>query len=444
MPNNVLKCPNKYLLIISGFSLVILWLLLAVWSNQPVPVPVVGMLMVQFIAWLIVISMWIKCRDDEENLSKVMILLFACLMRMPSFYATPIYEDDYFRFLWDGWNFVTSGTPYNGPPENYFDEIGYSEQLQEVLYNVNYPEVPTIYAPICQVFFSLGALIKPLELWSLRLVIFVVEISILFLFSRVASARQLLLLAWCPLLVFESMFQVHPDFLAACFLVLAYFMRKREKNLWVGVFCALALGIKVTVFPCLTFLLWPLRKQGMIAFGVTMVAMYLPFILQGTQADIDGLRVFAREWEFNASLYSLGASYFPRDIVKFCMLGIFVIAFLFIWFSWQRRGGLHHEISQSVVAVYGVLFLVSPVVNSWYLLLILPFICLSPRLWSLAAIIVVSLSYVRGQTLPNSLLDDFQQPIWLLTLEYTIVIALLVYSIAKQRSSSKNLSIKDY
>ena len=115
------------------------------------------------------------------------------------------------------------------------------------------------------------------------------------------------------------------------------------------------------------------------------------------------------------------------------MLGIFTSAFLFIWLAWQRRGALQKEIPQTLVVVYGILFLVSPVVNSWYLLIILPFVCLAPRPWSIAALVVVSLSYVRGQTLPESPIDDFQQPLWLLVTEYTIVIGLAIYPWVKPR-----------
>jgi len=426
--------PHIRLLTTSGISLFLLWLVLAIWSNQAEPVPVVGMLLIQFVAWIIVICLWVKFRD-EKHLSKGLIIGLACLMRLPSFYASPIYEDDYFRFLWDGWNFTTTGNPYNGPPADYFDEDSYSEPLQEVLYNVNYPEVPTIYAPVCQVFFALGTLIEPLKLWSLRLVMLITELSVLLLFSRIATVRQLLLLAWCPLLIYESLFQVHPDFLAASFLMFAYCARKRDYHIWTGISCALALGIKVTVLPCLAFLLWPCRKQGILAFVISMLVMYIPFFIQGTRADIEGLMVFAREWEFNASLFSLGASYFSKEIVKLCMLGIFTVTFFYLWLCWTNRGAKQSEIPRALIAIYGVLFLVSPVVNSWYLLLILPFICLYPSLWSLSALIVVSLSYIRGQTLADSPLDDFQQPLWILILEYTVVLSLLAYSMIIQKSN---------
>ena len=385
--------------------------------------------------------LWKKFRDPQIRISKSTILWLALLMRLPAFYATPIYEDDYFRFLWDGWNFITTGSPYNGPPADYFDLPGHSELLQSILYNVNYPEVPTIYAPVCQAFFAIASFLEPLKLWPLRLVLLIVEMAMLLLFSRLASPRHLLLLAWCPLLVFENTFQVHPDCLAASFLVFAYFARQHQKHWLTGICCALALGVKVTAIPALTFLLWPLKKGKVIGFGLTVFLMYIPFFLQGSRADFDGLLVFTREWEFNASLFSIGAAFFPQTLVKLFMLGLFTASFLAIWFSWQRRGATQKDIPASLVGVYGFLFLVSPVVNSWYLLLILPFVCLAPRPWSVGALVLVSLSYVRGQTLPHSPLVDFQQPLWLQATEYTLVLVLVALPFAYRRFSKNETTL---
>ena len=424
--------------VLSGISLSLLWGGLAVWSNQEVPVPVFGMLMVQAVAWGIVLLAWKRLSDEKKNPRIGVLFSFAVLMRLPSFFAAPLYEDDYFRFLWDGWNFITQGTPYLGPPEDFFDQSGQSESLQSVLYQVNYPEVPTIYPPICQLFFAIGAFIGPLQIWALRLVLLVVELSVLALFSKMASLRQFLLLAWCPLLVFESSFQVHPDFLGASFLLLAFYSRQRQSPLATGVFAALAVGIKVTALPALPFLLWPLHKKGLLGFLFTLIMMYGPFFLQGTRADFDGLLVFTREWEFNASLYAIGSTLIPASITKVVMLILFTSVFLTVWTFWRRDGSQQSTISSLLVVVYGMLFLVSPVVNSWYLLWMIPFVCLSPKAWSVAALALVSLSYVRGQTLNNSLLDEFSQPLWLQTLEYLIILLLACWPLASRLMSRKH------
>lgn len=432
------------LLVSSGIFLCFLWGVLAIWSNQALPVPIIGMLSIQALAWGTVLWTWKQQQKDLKK-HKSTILGLAILMRIPSFFATPIYEDDYFRFLWDGWNFITKGSPYLGPPEKFFDQPGYSESLQSILYNVNYPEVPTIYPPACQIFFALAALIGPLQLWALRLVLLCVELSSLLIFFRIASAKQLLLLAWCPLLVFECTFQVHPDFLGASLLLLAFYARQRKAPLATGFFSALALGIKVTALPALPFLLWPLHKKSLLGFLATLTLMYLPFFLQGSKADFDGLIVFSRDWEFNASLYSIGSTILPKTLTKLIMLSLFSLVFFLLWFFWQNRGSTQHEIPKTLVVIYGTLFLVSPVVNSWYLLWILPFVCLAPRHWSITALIVTSLSYIRGQTLLESSLDEFSQPLWIQILEYSLVLALATGSIlswAKKARTIKRVNSK--
>lgn len=425
------------LFVLSGIGLSLLWGGLAIWSNQDVPVPIYGMLMVQATAWALVLSIWKKVGQEKIHPSKTAIFSFAVLMRLPSFFAAPIYEDDYFRFLWDGWNFVTKGSPYLGPPENFFDNPGDSELLQSVLYQVNYPEVPTIYPPICQLFFAIAAFFGPLQLWALRLVFLLVELSILALFCKIATPQKFLLLAWCPLLVFENCFQVHPDFLGASFLVLAFYYRQQQSALATGIFSALALGIKVTALPALPFLLWPLRKKGLLGFFLTLALMYAPFLIQGSRADFDGLLVFSREWEFNASLYALGSTFLPASLTKLIMLVLFSTVFFLTWIHWQRNGSNQNTIPSLLVIVYGVLFLVSPVVNPWYLLWIVPFVCLNPRAWSIAALALVSLSYVRGQTLANSSLDEFSQPLWLKTSEYVLILVLACWPFIPKSSHQK-------
>ena len=414
------------IIIWSGSLLILLWTALAVWSQHSSQLPVGGLLAILAGAWITLLIVWKGLKVQDNSQWKLWILIFAIAMRIPSFFATPLYEDDYFRFLWDGWNFATQGSPYVGAPEESF---GHEEQMPakmvSILQRVNYPEVPTIYPPACQFFFLIAALIEPGSLFALRLVLLIVEIGVLLLFSRVASAKLLVLLAWCPLLIFESTFQVHPDVLGMAMLFAAYFFRLKKQNALTGVFAGLALCIKITTLPALPFLLWPLRRNGALAFFLVVLGSYLPFLLQGSRADFDGLAVFTREWEFNAGLYALAIIPLSDATAKVVMLTLFASAFLYLWFTWARSGALLAAVPQRITVVYGLFFLISPVVNPWYLVWLIPFVSLRPQAWSLAALALVSVSYVRGQTLPESWdLSDFAQPVWLQTAEYAIVLVL--------------------
>lgn len=417
-------------LISAGCLLVLLWSLLALWSHQKPHLPVGGLLSILAAAWIVVLLTWRKLANQPQAQWTFWILGFAIAMRIPSLFAVPLYEDDYFRFLWDGWNSLTEGTPYLGPPENFFqNKQKIPAEVVTVLHQVNYPEVPTIYAPVCQLFFFLAALIKPASLFALRFVLLTVEMGALFLFSRFASTKALLLLAWCPLLIFESVFQVHPDVLGMTMLLGAYYFRLKNQNILTGIFAGLALCIKITTLPALPFLLWPLKPKSLIAMTTIILASYAPFLLQGSRADFDGLAVFSREWEFNAGLYALVITFLSDSSAKVLMLFFFSISFLSLWFTWVKKGALVDAIPQKIAIVYGLFFFISPVVNPWYLIWLVPFIALKPQAWSVAALALVSVSYVRGQTLSDRWnLSDFAQPVWLQITEYTIILILAGYS----------------
>ena len=421
-----------------GLLLAGVWSALSLWSNLSFQVPVAGFLGLLSLAWLLVIFAWKTLKLSENRSTIWLILGFAALHRLPSFFALPLYEDDYFRFMWDGWNFLQAGTPYLGPPADFFDDPKVPEAFQNILLNVNYPEVPTIYPPICELFFAGAALIAPGKILGLRLVFFAVEFLVLFLFSRIANVRQLLLLAWCPLMVFETTFQIHPDVLGMAFLFLAYFYVRKEQPIATGLFCGLALGIKVTALPALPFLLWPLRGKSLVTLVLTIIMMYLPFFLQGSRADFDGLAVFSREWEFNAAVYALAASQIPATAAKLLMTSIYVLIFFFIWFHWVRRKSPVEKIPQLLVVVYGLFFFISPVINSWYLIWIVPFVALAPQAWSLTALGIVSVSYIRGQTLPVSWnLADFDQPVWIQTAEFSIVLILATLALVRGHKKAR-------
>lgn len=68
--------------------------------------------------------------------------------------------------------------------------------------------------------------------------------------------------------------------------------------------------------------------------------------------------------------------------------------------------------------LYGGFFLLSPVVNPWYLLWMLPFTALRPAAWSLAALALVSTSYLCGLHAGAAALGPYEHPAWLRPLEY--------------------------
>jgi len=66
----------------------------------------------------------------------------------------------------------------------------------------------------------------------------------------------------------------------------------------------------------------------------------------------------------------------------------------------------------------GGLLLVSPVINPWYLLWLMPFACRYPSLGIWVASAALLLSYATGLNLETSVLAPYEHPAWLRPAEF--------------------------
>jgi hypothetical protein len=185
----------------------------------------------------------------------------------------------------------------------------------------------------------------------------------------------------------------------------------------VAVLCALAVATRIHALLLVPFLLWPLRVKPLLAFFGTLVLCYAPFWIQGSAADLAGLRAFAGEWEFNSSVFALVKAAGGWDAAKLICNAAFIVFFA-CWFFRQRNStSLRGDV------IYGVFFLLSAVVNPWYLLWLLPFVAMHPTLVGIAALVAVTLSYLHGANLGAENLGPYDHPKWLRPLEYGIILA---------------------
>jgi hypothetical protein len=376
------------------------------------------------IAWGLLLGLFFLARRDGSGTLPPLwaIVTWALLFRVIGLTATPVYEDDYNRFLWDGWVLVTTGNPYQKPPVDFFRDESIPEYLQPILRNVNYPGVPTIYGPVLQYVFGCSTLLSPGSLFTLKCLFLIADLALLVLLSRAASRTSLLLFSWCPLLIFEVSFNAHPDLVGAVLLFGGYLCHLRGRAWWAGALGALAFGAKILAVLAIPLFIWRGGWRAAVAFAGTLLAVYSPFLLQGTSADWDGLRTFATYWEFNSALYAIVHAFFEMRWAKGICYGLFVCAYAIVFFSWIKRSAPEAPLD----TMYGLFFLVSPVINAWYLLWLLPFAAMRPRPWSLAAMAAVGLSYATRSNLLGGETSDFSHPIWLRPLEFGIIAVALV------------------
>ena len=358
------------------------------------------------------------------------LLVWAVAFRLCGLVGGPFYEDDFYRYLWDGYRFAVAGTPYGAAPEAFFVDPAVPALFQGVLDGVNYPELPTIYAPVTQVVFLVAYWIKPASVAALQAILIAVDLATVFLLLRLAPARNVLLYAWCPLVVKEIAFTAHPDGVGVC-LLLAATVLARNRRWWIASgLLGLAVATKTFALVLAPLILLRARFRHWLLFVATAAAVYVPFVVLGG-TDLLSLGVFARDWEFNSAVFGLAKTVVPPFGARI-LLGAGFAAF-WGWYSLRYARGSGEQGIPRGDLLFGVLLAVSPVINPWYLLWLLPFAVVFPSFWAWTASMAVLLSYITGLNLPDYTLQPYEQPGWARGLQFGLILLALVADVTLRR-----------
>jgi alpha-1,6-mannosyltransferase len=344
------------------------------------------------------------------------ILAFACLFRATLFLATPVLSHDIERYLWDGRVLLSGHNPYADPPAAE-SLAGLRDGRYE---RMDHIEVGTIYPPVAQLLFAAGAALGPGVLGIKAALIFA-DLLTMALLRRLLRMRglppgRLLLYAWNPLAVVEVAWSGHlePAGVACVLIAAAGIIQKRDLRATLAL--TIAGLVKVLPFALFLPLLRSLRARALLLAPIVVAAAFWPFRSAGPDL-FDGLGTYAGRWAANESLFGLvraatvrldptpvlkGAIAFlrtrvprsePLDLLypyvypehlarAACALAALVFAVLLL----RRRV----EPLRALYLMTGALLLLSPTLHPWYLLWILPWLCLFPsRAWLLLSGLVV-------------------------------------------------------
>ena len=382
------------------------------------------------VAWtgLPVFGLFLYFRRRGDPFPAGRLILWAVVFRFCGLAGGPFYEDDFYRYLWDAYRFATSGTPYGAAPEEFFIDPGVPVLFQSVLDGINYPELPTIYGPTTQFVFLLGYWMQPASVGVLQAILIGLDLVTVALLLRLTTPANVLLYAWCPLVVKEIAFTAHPDGAGVCLLLAAIVLARDRRWPSAAVCLGLAAGAKTFGLVLAPLVLARARVRHWLLFGATLAALYGPFALFGG-TDLASLRVFARDWEFNSALYGLLATFMPRFEARLVLGFAFASAWCY-YFFYIRRGA--HGIPRGDW-VFGALLASSPVINPWYLLWLLPFAAVYPSVWAWTASVAILLSYVTGLNLQDYEMHPYAQPLWARWLQFGTILAGLGFDLAGRR-----------
>lgn len=393
-------------------------------ARQPGEPPLASFLAIAAGASLLTFGLYAYLRRRPPGALTVGRLLgWSVVFRLCGLVGGPIYEDDFYRYLWDGYRFAQAGTPYGVAPEAFFTDPTVPAAFQRILDQVNYPELPTIYGPVTELLFVAAYGLRPGSVAALQALLVVVDLLAIGLLLRLAPARAVLLYAWCPLVVKEVAFTAHPDIVAVGLLLGAVVLAQRNRLRVAAACLALAVGAKVLAVLLVPFVLVRARLVDWGVFAAVLASLYLPFVWQGG-TDLPTLLVFAREWEFNAALFGLLSPWMPVAHAR-ATCGLALAGGL-AWYYSRYRQAAATAVPRGDW-IYGALLALWPVVNPWYLLWLLPFAAIRPSAWAWTASVAVLLAYVTGMNLDDLQMDPFGHPVWVRPLEYGLILLAMSY-----------------
>jgi alpha-1,6-mannosyltransferase len=373
------------------------------------------------------------------------ILSLAALLHAVALLGQPMFEDDYFRYLWDGYQSVENASPYRHAPEHYFSDPQVPMPMQSVLSGINNPEIPTIYGAAVQHVFALAYRISPGSERTLRGLFALMHLALIALLLRIgkhAETRSLsaaktsrspvLLYVLNPLVFKEVALTGHFDFLVPMGLIAATLCLQKSRALFAGICLSLAIASKIVAVLALPLLVWPLLyraqyvKLGGLLLGctVSLALLYWPFVSDFSAGllpgDLAGLKAFSSEWRFNAGVFAL-IELVSEPLARVCtLLAVFALLGCFM----LRAKASFASAPSALVAVFSALILLGPVVNPWYWLWVLPLTCLTSWRWPFWVSGALLLSYGHGLFSKGE--HAYSLPLWLQVLEHGFIAVLIL------------------
>ncbi len=347
-----------------------------------------------------------------------------------------LYDNDIWRYLWDGHVLRTGLSPYEATPRQ-FAELAESANAEaspplesdlwwDILDNISYQSYTTVYPPLAQYLFAGAILIRPGSVFVLKLLLALADFGTCLLLAAwlVRMERPphfLLLYAWNPLVLKEFAGSGHVDALMVLLLVASIYLLTRSRDIGAQVSLAAATLAKIGAAALAPIVWRHARVKTWWVLPAWFLVLSLP-LLGGMRQLQAGVSAYSQQWSFNSGPWAAVRQLFvwagaenpelwAHVITKAVVLAVVV------WATWRSAGGESRLIESSFLVLAAVVLLNSAVMP-WYLVWALPFAALiGNRSWCLLTALSL-LSYL--------VYYHQSQQAWWLWLEYGVFAAFMM------------------
>lgn len=386
----------------------------------------------------------LKAQASVFSSHYIWFILFAGLCLRGMFLgSTPIYEDDWNRYLWDGAVAAHGVNPYLYAPEEFLTPKNtanedvtklaqFSKSHDDFVERINNPTLTTIYPPLAIAVFAFSAKISPLNLDVLRFVFLISEGLTLFLLVKALSAYGRppiwsVLYALNPLVIYSGMNAAHMDvLLMPCFLWALLAVKRRP--FWAGVALSAAAAIKIWPLILAPILFRQWLKIPKVYIGAAVLITVLSTLSLAPMffelGENSGTSAYAKNWQVSSFIFPLIERSFSILTEASGFVARIFVAFLVVcislWFGFSRvlvrKQVLKNDIQlpSALLALTLIFFLLSPTGYPWYaiwFMAFLPFMSLYGAALLIVTLPLYYLRFVLGEAGQYHIYTDYLVPL---------------------------------
>ncbi len=369
-------------------------------------------------------------RVESGRVALLVLFVFALLFRLPLLSTEPRISTDLYRYLWDGRVQMAGINPYRYAPE---DEALRSLRDDAVYRWINRKEFPTIYPAGAQLVFWGAAALGLTTPSRFKALLLLMDLGATLLLFRLLDHYQVnrlraLLYAWNPLVVYETAHAGHLEAVVVLCVVAALLaVVKQRVNL---AFASLALATSLKLYPALLAAVFARGRVArcVLIFVAVLLCAYAPYLAGGD--NILGFlpRYFSDPDEITnlglpSLLFAVLSPVHAGWILRLVLAG--VAASIFVRQEGDPASHSDTFLQQAYLLVSVHTLLLYPALYPWYLVWLIPLLCIFPSPGWLYFSCASSFVYIAWPT-----------PTWVLWLEYTPLYVLLGVEIAQWKEKS--------
>jgi hypothetical protein len=376
----------------------------------------------------------------------LVVWLFAGIaLRLVFLWDTPHLSQDFFRFIWDGHLLLNGYNPYLYLPDDLIksgtDFIPNASLLHASMGELSSGHY-TNYPPLNQLFFAASAFLggKSVVLTMVWMRIFIISADVLiFIFGlkllRLLGKPDYLILLYFlnPFVIIELTGNLHWEGVMACLMLIGVFHFICYDRIKSAFYIGLGILLKLLPLMILPLLIRSLKFKKMVVFfsilGVVVIAGFAPFISQALLENYGAsVGLWFGTFEFNASVYyiirEIGFEFTGYNIIGTVGKILPVITLISILlFAAIRKNQFPEILLTSILFSFTIYLLLSTTVHPWYLTIPLLFSIFTKYRYMVVWSGLVFLSYSAYSN------ASYQENLWWVGLEYTLVVGFLVYEI---------------